>query len=179
MNDTQWHYAQNNAQRGPVSIDHLKQMAASGQLRPADLVWQAGMAQWSPAGSVAGLFTGPPLPPPMIAPPPVGVAPATIGYYAAAPVAWGPPNLGADAGMRMLLPVGRSGWAIAAGYLGLLSLLLVPAPFALICSIIAIVDMKRHPEKHGMGRVVFGLIMGSLGTIALCFALFFAGLHAQ
>ena len=29
------------------------------------------------------------------------------------------PRIGDDAGIRMLLPVGRSGWAIAAGYLGL------------------------------------------------------------
>ena len=39
-------------------------------------------------------------------------------------------DLGDDAAMRMLLPVGRSGWAIAAGYLGLFSLIVLPAPYA-------------------------------------------------
>ena len=74
---------------------------------------------------------------------------------------------GDDAGMRMLIPVGRSGWAIAAGYLGLISVLLIPAPFAILCSALAIADMKRNPKKHGMGRAVFGLVMGIGGTVVL------------
>lgn len=80
------------------------------------------------------------------------------------------PRIEEDAAMRMLLPVGRSGWAVAAGYLGLLSPLLVPAPFAVITAIIAIREMRRHPEKHGMGRAVFGLALGipcTLITVAV------------
>ncbi len=80
------------------------------------------------------------------------------------------PRIEEDAAMRMLLPVGRSGWAVAAGYLGLLSPLLVPAPFAVITAIIAIREMRRHPEKHGMGRAVFGLALGipcTLVTVAV------------
>jgi Domain of unknown function (DUF4190) len=85
------------------------------------------------------------------------------------------PSLGDDAGMRMLLPVGRSGWAIAAGYLGLFALVIIPAPLALIVSLVAIRDIRRsqrsaHP-KHGMGRAVFGLITGSLGTLVLSYLL--------
>lgn len=76
-------------------------------------------------------------------------------------------RLGDDRVTRALLPVGRSGWAIAAGYLGLLSLLFVPAPFAVLAAVLAIIDIKRHPEKHGMGRAVFGLIMGLLGSAFL------------
>jgi hypothetical protein len=75
-----------------------------------------------------------------------------------------------DAGMRMLLPVGRSGWAIAAGYLGLISVLLLPGPLAVICAILAMVHIKKNPELHGMGRAIFGLVVGSLGTIALLVA---------
>jgi sugar phosphate permease len=67
----------------------------------------------------------------------------------------------------MLLPVGRSGWAIAAGYLGLISVLLLPGPLAVICGILAIVHMKKNPELHGMGRAIFGLVMGGLGTLVL------------
>jgi len=73
--------------------------------------------------------------------------------------------LGDDPGMRMLLPVGRSPLAIVAGYLGLLSLALVPAPIALIVGILAIRDLRRHPEKRGMGRAVFAVVMGGLFTI--------------
>jgi hypothetical protein len=71
----------------------------------------------------------------------------------------------------MILPVGRSGWAIAAGYLGLISVALIPAPLAVICSIIALVHLKKNPELHGMGRAIFGLVMGVLGTIVLLIAL--------
>lgn len=73
-------------------------------------------------------------------------------------------SLGDNATVRALLPVGRSGWAIAAGYLGLLSLVIFPAPLALLTSIVAILDIRKHKNKHGMGRAVFGLIMGLLGT---------------
>lgn len=77
----------------------------------------------------------------------------------------------------MLIPVVRSGWAIAAGYLGLFSLVLVPAPVAVIISIISIIsiiairDIRRSvgsaKVKHGMGRAIFGLVMGILGPLAL------------
>lgn len=73
--------------------------------------------------------------------------------------------------MRMLLPVGRSGWAIAAGYLGLLAFLLYPAPIAVVISIVAISDLRTHRKKHGMGRAVFGLVMGILGTVGLVYLL--------
>jgi len=78
-----------------------------------------------------------------------------------------PRNLGSDPAVRMLLPVGRSGWAIAAGYAGLFALLFFPAPIALILGIVAIRDIRRHSDRHGMGRAVFGVVMGTLGTIGL------------
>ena len=72
-----------------------------------------------------------------------------------------------SAGMRMLLPVGRSGWAIAAGYFGLISVMMFPAPIAVVLSIVAFSHLKKNPKLHGMGRAVFGLVMGLLGTAAL------------
>jgi hypothetical protein len=77
------------------------------------------------------------------------------------------PELGDDPMMRMLLPVGLSGWAIAAGYLGLISVLCFPAPLALITGILAVRDISRNPRKHGMGRALLGIVMGSLGTLFL------------
>jgi hypothetical protein len=85
------------------------------------------------------------------------------------PPGYRPPQLGDDAGIRMLIPVGRSGLAIAAGYLGLLSCFGFLAPIALIVGILAIRDIKQHPEKHGMGRAIFGIVMGALGTLGLLF----------
>ena len=77
------------------------------------------------------------------------------------------PPMGESAGLRLLLPVGRSPLAIVAGYLGLFSLLVCVAPVSLIVSIFAIRDIRRNPKSYGMGRAVFGLVMGILGTIAL------------
>ena len=78
-------------------------------------------------------------------------------------------SAGDDRAMRAILPVGRSGWAIAAGYLALFSVLLVPAPFALACGLLAIRDIRRDSGKHGMGRAVFGVILGALGTAVMVF----------
>ena len=168
MDNFQWFYGRDGGQQGPVSGEELRRLAQSGGLRPTDLVWREGMAQWTPAHQVPGLFVGAAAPPPMPGQP--GMTPA---YAPPPPGAYVPPqSIGQDAGIRMLIPVGRSGWAIAAGYLGLFSVLIMPAPLALIISIIAIRDIKKHPDRHGMGRAVFGLIMGALGTIVLAFFLF-------
>jgi hypothetical protein len=64
--------------------------------------------------------------------------------------------------MRMVIPVGRSAWAVLAGYLGLFSVLLFPAPFAVLTGLLAIRELRRQPSKHGMGRAIFGIICGSL-----------------
>ena len=76
-------------------------------------------------------------------------------------------RLGDDPLLRMVLPVGRSAWAIAAGYAGLFSLTLFGAPIAFILSIVAIYDLRKHPEKHGWGRAIFGLVMGLIFTYGL------------
>ncbi|MFK7852098.1 MAG: DUF4190 domain-containing protein [Akkermansiaceae bacterium] len=83
-----------------------------------------------------------------------------------------PPNrdsIGQDAGVRLLIPVGRSVWAIAAGYFGLLSVLLIFGPPALVCGLVAIADIRKSKlgpnPKHGMVRAIFGIVMGTLGTL--------------
>lgn len=80
-------------------------------------------------------------------------------------------RLGDDPIVRMVLPVGRSGWAIAAGYLGLFSFLVLPAPLALLTGILAVRDIRQHPHRHGMGRAIFGIVMGVLGTVVLALIL--------
>jgi hypothetical protein len=73
--------------------------------------------------------------------------------------------------MKWLFPVGRSWWAIAAGYAGLFGFLILPAPLALVLGIIALVDIGRHPEKGGRGRAIFAIVVGALGSILLVAAL--------
>lgn len=53
-----WYYNQGGQQRGPISDSQLKRLASGGQLRPADLIWKEGLAQWVPASKVKGLFAG-------------------------------------------------------------------------------------------------------------------------
>ena len=68
-------------------------------------------------------------------------------------------------GIRMILPVGRSGWAIAAGYAGLLSILPGVGLLAIIFGILALKDIKAHPQKHGRGRANFGIVSGLIGSL--------------
>jgi hypothetical protein len=67
-----------------------------------------------------------------------------------------------------IVPVNTSGWAIAAGYLGLFSLLAVPGPFALACGIIALRQLRKEPGRRGHVRAWVGIVLGALGTVALC-----------
>jgi len=55
-----WYYAQGDEEKGPVPTAELKSMRASGKLKPDDLVWKDGMADWAPASTVPGLFAEPP-----------------------------------------------------------------------------------------------------------------------
>lgn len=139
---------------GPLEDAQIESGLQAGTLLPEDLAWREGMAAWQPLRT---LYPTAGVPPPL----PPGVQP--------------PPRLGDDAGVRLLLPVGRSGWAIAAGYLGLFGLIVLPAPLALLVSIIAIRDIRRSRStptpKYGMGRAVFGLIIGILGTLVLALVL--------
>ena len=71
----QWYYSGNGQRRGPVSEEELKQLAASGQLKPTDKVWRKGMASWATASTIEGLIPEqnepPPLEPDLSQPPPL------------------------------------------------------------------------------------------------------------
>lgn len=70
---------------------------------------------------------------------------------------------------RIALPIGRSAWAIIAGYLGLFAVLVVPAPAALIAGILALRDIRRNPKLGGRGRAIFAIVMGTPGTLLIAF----------
>src|SRR5690348_12653469 len=76
----QWYRVENGQQQGPYDEGQIRAMALQGQLRPDDLIWADGMANWVPAGSVPGLL-------PQAAPGsawPAGAAPSAT--FAAAPM---------------------------------------------------------------------------------------------
>jgi hypothetical protein len=68
-----------------------------------------------------------------------------------------------DGGLGLLIPTGpQSALAMIAGYLGLASILVVPAPFAILLGVLGLRDIKMHPEKAGKGRAITGIVLGSL-----------------
>ena len=69
--------------------------------------------------------------------------------------------------LQWVLPVGRSGLAIAAGYLGLFSLIPFVGPVAVVVGILALRDIKRNPKKIGKGRAWFGIVMGTLTSLLI------------
>jgi hypothetical protein len=65
----------------------------------------------------------------------------------------------------ILVPVGRPVSAIAAGYLGLFSLLPFFGLISIIVSLVALRTLKRNPHLHGRGRAWFGLVMGAVMSL--------------
>lgn len=128
---------------GSFEHDQLRQMYETGVMQASDHAWTEGMKEWQ---TLAALF-------PALSPPPVPPRPP-----AAAPQ---PRPMAPNGCLAMVIPIGRSGWAILAGYLGLVSVLLLPAPFAIWCGILAIRDIKQNPMKLGLVRAWFGIIAGS------------------
>lgn len=53
---SKWFYSQGGVRRGPVSSSELRQLAREGALKPQDLLWKEGMAEWLPASKTQGLF---------------------------------------------------------------------------------------------------------------------------
>lgn len=52
----EWYYSVDGDRQGPVAAADLKKLAEAGTLKPADLVWKDGMADWVQAKSIKGLF---------------------------------------------------------------------------------------------------------------------------
>lgn len=51
-----WLYAVDGEQNGPISSKELRNLAEAGQLGADDLVWKDGLKNWVPAKCVRGLF---------------------------------------------------------------------------------------------------------------------------
>jgi len=58
-----WYYAADNMQKGPINESELKAQLAANQIPPETLVWKEGMDNWTPASQVpAFVFREPPIP---------------------------------------------------------------------------------------------------------------------
>lgn len=76
-----------------------------------------------------------------------------------------------DQSLAGVLPVNTPPLAIAAGYLGLVSVLCFPAPFALLTGILALRQLRRDRKLMGYSRALLGIVAGGLGTGLLAFFL--------
>ena len=50
--DSEWYFARNKTQHGPVRLSQLQRMAASGELGPETLVWSHGLEHWTPGSEI-------------------------------------------------------------------------------------------------------------------------------
>ena len=55
MADQMWYYADGSDQKGPLSWEQLWGLAQDGTVRPDQLVWTDGMANWLPAAQIPTL----------------------------------------------------------------------------------------------------------------------------
>src|SRR6185295_5834333 len=46
--DIQWYIAREGKQHGPLSDVEMRTFVAQGHLKPTDLIWRAGFADWRP-----------------------------------------------------------------------------------------------------------------------------------
>ena len=97
MSNVQWFYADaQQQQQGPVTFEQIQQLAASGQIQPASLIWNEGMPNWSAASQVDGVFN-------QGAPQPAAAQPPGNPY--AAPVSGNPMGAPATGGSYPIPPV--------------------------------------------------------------------------
>lgn len=122
----------------------------------------APAASWPPS-QVAG--TSAAWPPPQ---------PGTGAPWTAAPAAWaaapqqGPTD---DHLLRWAIPINRSGLAIAAGYVALVSIpFVIFGPVAFLLGILALRNIAARPGTLGKGRAWFAIVYGGLATVLLIFS---------
>jgi hypothetical protein len=85
-----------------------------------------------------------------------------------------------DRALEWVLPINRSGLAIAAGYLGLVTIpVVIAGPVAVLLGILALRDIKQHPEKRGKGRAWFGIVYGGLAAIVAVLYVVFVVVRAS
>ncbi|MDR1492788.1 MAG: DUF4190 domain-containing protein [Planctomycetaceae bacterium] len=73
-----------------------------------------------------------------------------------------------NSSLSWIVPIQTSILAMIAGYAGMFSVLCIPAPLALILGILAFAHLRKHPEKKGMGRAIFAIVMGTVFSLFLC-----------
>lgn len=93
--------------------------------------------------------------------------PGSYGTYSSYATSAAPAAPPSDGGLRWLIPMGRTGLSIAAGYAGIVGLLcFYTAPVALVLGLLALREL-RDPTLRGRGRAWFATVVGALGSALL------------
>lgn len=178
---TQWYYAQNGQQFGPVPGEQMRSMISTGALRPSDLVWSDGLPAWTPAGQVPALQPAP-APAPAYVPP---AAPRPAPAYAApapprpayAPVQPQPPDYGLSgevSGEVVGILRSTKPWVRFLSVLGFLGLaLLVLGCLAIM--VLPVGPMGSMPLGPRVGAAFVYLLVGLIQFPAVLFLHRYAG----
>lgn len=154
-----------NDPASPSDVRYTVLLANGRSFGPADL---ALLAQWSREGRVPDdafiqdTSGAPPIRASDMA--------ALRGVPAAPPSVAGPMSApqGADGGLSYIIPF-RNGWALAAYYVGIFSLIpifgIILGPLAFIFGCVGFRHASRHPNAHGRVHAIVGIVLGALVVV--------------
>ena len=147
-----WISLQDGKSHGPYEVSAVRSYLSEGRINMQALACPEGGSEWRAISSIpelAGAATGSPAAPPPVAPFPV------------------PPRspVSVDPALAVVLPVGVDPVALLAGYVGLFSVLLVPAPFALALGVWSLVRLRGRPGSRGHVRAILGVVLGGIFTV--------------
>jgi len=151
---SEWFYAKDNQQRGPVSKDDLLRLLTKGEITSQSLVWRQGMVQWTQLNQIAELNT-------YLQIQNTGI-PQAYSQTTAPTTGRLPANTTAVAPARPNNPFALSGFI-----LGLISPLLcccgLTAVVGLVLSIIGRVQISQNPIQYANAWMAnFGIISNAL-----------------
>lgn len=156
-----WHYVNENREQSEVPDDDLEALVAAGSVTRETLIWQDGMADWLPAGSIR---------------------PELFGDEPAAPVPYTGPSASPAAAYTGAQPSfspepPTSGVAIGSLVCGILSLVacgpLSAIPGA-VCGHMALSQIRlANGQIGGRGMAIAGLVMSYIALALTLLLVFF------
>ncbi len=151
----------------PSDVRYTVLLTDGRSFGPADRVL---LAQWARDGRIPAeaFIQGSDGAPPIRA----SDMPDLRAVYSAPPSVAGPlaspAGTGADGGLSYIIPF-RNGWALAAYYVGIFSLIpifgIILGPLAIIFGCLGLRHASRHANAHGRVHAIVGVILGSLVVI--------------
>ena len=146
----------------------MRRLITAGEVAGGTLVWKDGMPEWTEAKKVGELWNRPaPVHSSPVHSTPVQSTPFRASPVQVPPVQVAPVTTGVNYYADVAAPTGRATWAIPAFVLGLLSICMIPAPLAVVASVVAIREMWQDRRKGGMAFAVIGLVLGIIGSFLL------------